>query len=105
VGKPTGRQHGTKAGQPAHLADQPVSPDWKALRTRCAAPAFKPYEEKQMTKILSVIIAAMFAAVSFGALAASHTGAAKDDKKMEKKGDMKKGDMKKGDMKKDDKKK
>ncbi len=57
-----------------------------------------------MSKILSVVIAAMFAAVSFNAMAASHAGAQKDDKKMEKKGDMKKDD-KKGDMKKDDKKK
>jgi len=57
-----------------------------------------------MSKILSVVIAAMFAAASFNAMAASHAGAQKDDKKMEKKGDMKKDD-KKGDMKKDDKKK
>ena len=57
-----------------------------------------------MTKILSVVIAAMFAAVSFNAMAASHAGAqAKDDKKMEKKGDMKKDD-KKAEKKKDDKK-
>jgi ribosomal protein L12E/L44/L45/RPP1/RPP2 len=48
-----------------------------------------------MTKILSVIVAAMFAAVSFNAMAASHAGAqGKDDKKMEKKGDAKKDDKK-----------
>ncbi len=56
-----------------------------------------------MTKVLSVIIAAMFAAVSFNAMAASHAGAQKDDKKMEKKGAMKKDDKKMD--KKDDKKK
>ena len=56
-----------------------------------------------MTKVLSVVIAAMFAAVSFNALAASHAGAQKDDKKMEKKGDMKKDDRKMD--KKEDKKK
>ena len=65
-----------------------------------------------MTKVLSVVVAAVFAAASMNVLAASHAGAQKDDKKMEKKGDMKKGEMKKdekkmekmGDMKKDDKK-
>ena len=76
-----------------------------------------------MTKLLSMIVAAMFAAVSVTAIAASHAGAQdkgkmekKDDKmekkgdKMEKKGDKmeKKGDKmeKKGDKmeKKDDKK-
>lgn len=56
-----------------------------------------------MSKVLSVVIATMFAAVSFSAVAASHAGAQKDDKKMEKKGDMKK-DGKKME-KKDDKKK
>ncbi len=64
-----------------------------------------------MTKLLSMIVAAMFAAVSLSAIAASHTGAQTD--KMEKKGDKmeKKGDKmeKKGDKmdkmdKKDDKK-
>ncbi len=61
-----------------------------------------------MTKILSVVVAALFATVSVNVMAASHAGAQKDDKKMEKKGDMKKDDKKmekKGDMKKDDKKK
>ena len=61
-----------------------------------------------MTKVLSVVIAALFAAVSFNAMAASHAGAGKDDKKMEKKGDMKKDDKKmdkKGGMKKDEPKK
>lgn len=38
-----------------------------------------------MQKLLSIVIAAMFASVSFTAIAASHAGAAKDDKKMEKK--------------------
>ncbi len=37
-----------------------------------------------MQKLLSLIIAAMFAAVSVSAFAASHAGAQKDDKKMEK---------------------
>jgi Ni/Co efflux regulator RcnB len=64
-----------------------------------------------MTKLLSMIVAAMFAAVSVNAIAASHAGAQDKGKmeKMEKKGDKKadkKGDKKadkKGD-KKDDKK-
>ena len=61
-----------------------------------------------MTKLLSMIVAAMFAAVSVNAIAASHAGAKGD--KMEKKGDKmeKKGDKKaakKGDkMEKGDKK-
>ena len=57
-----------------------------------------------MQKLLSIVIAAMFASVSFTAVAASHAGAQKDDKKMEKKADVKKDD-KKADVKKDDKKK
>ena len=40
-----------------------------------------------MTKLLSMIMAAMFAVVSVNAVAASHTGGGKD--KMEKKGDKK----------------
>ncbi len=35
-----------------------------------------------MQKLLSLIIAAMFAAVSVSAFAASHAGAQKDDNKM-----------------------
>ncbi|HEY8067612.1 MAG TPA: hypothetical protein VIF38_01855 [Burkholderiales bacterium] len=53
-----------------------------------------------MTKLLSMIVAALFAAVSLSAVAASHMGAAadkKDDKKMEKKMD-KKMDKKGGKM-------
>ena len=48
-----------------------------------------------MTKLLSMIVAAMFAAVSVNAIAASHAGA-QDKGKMEKKGDKmeKKGDKK-----------
>jgi hypothetical protein len=64
-------------------------------------------KEAKMKKLLSIVIAAMFAAVSFSTFAASHAGASKDDKKMEKKSEMKKEDKKmekKGDMKKDDKK-
>lgn len=61
-----------------------------------------------MTKLLSMIVAAMFAAVSVNAFAAAHTKGG-DDKKMEKKADDKKkmGDKKKMDEKKkmDDKKK
>ncbi len=53
-----------------------------------------------MTKLLSMIVAAMFAAVSLSAVAASHAGA-KDDKKMEKKDEKK---MDKKDEKKMDKK-
>jgi Ni/Co efflux regulator RcnB len=56
-----------------------------------------------MSKLLSVLIAAAFATVSVGSIAASHGGAAKDDKKMEKKEEMKKDD-KKPEAKKDDKK-
>ena len=57
-----------------------------------------------MHKLLSIVIAALFAAVSVSAFAASHAGAqGKDDKKMEKKADAKKED-KKADAKKDDKK-
>ena len=41
-----------------------------------------------MKKLLTMIVAAMFTAVSFGAVAASHM-AAKDDKKMDKKMDKK----------------
>ena len=51
-----------------------------------------------MTKLLSTIVAAMFAAVSFSAIAASHTGAQDKDKKMdkmEKKGDGKMDKMEK----------
>jgi len=47
-------------------------------------------KEDKMQKLLSIVIAAMFAAVSVSAFAASHAGASKDDKKMEKKGDMNK---------------
>ena len=47
-----------------------------------------------MQKLLSIVIAAMFASVSFTAIAASHAGAQKDDKKMEKKADAKKDDKK-----------
>ena len=71
-------------------------------------PAEKPttlLKETKMQKLLSLVIVAMFAAVSVSAFAASHAGAQKDDKKMEKKGDMKKDEMKKGDMKKDEMKK
>lgn len=43
-----------------------------------------------MTKLLSMIVAAMFAAVSFNAVAASHAGAQdKKGDKMEKKADKK----------------
>ena len=38
-----------------------------------------------MHKLLSIVIAALFAAISVSAFAASHAGAQKDDKKMEKK--------------------
>ena len=65
-----------------------------------------------MTRLLSMIVAALFAAVSVNAIAASHAGAQdKKGDKMEKKGDKmeKKGDKmeKKGDKmdKKDEKKK
>ena len=47
-----------------------------------------------MQKLLSIVIAAMFASVSFTAIAASHAGAQKDDQKMEKKADAKKVDKK-----------
>jgi hypothetical protein len=35
-----------------------------------------------MNKFFSIVVATAFAAVSFGAIAASHGGAMKDDKKM-----------------------
>ena len=60
-----------------------------------------------MTKLLSMIVAAMFAAVSLSAVAASHTGGKMDDKKgdkMEKKADKKADKMEKKDEKKSDKK-
>ena len=66
-----------------------------------------------MTKLLSMIVAAMFAVVSVSAIAASHAGAGKMDKKDAKK-EMKKGEdkkkegkkeMKKGEGKKEEKKK
>ena len=38
-----------------------------------------------MSKLLAIVTAALFAAVSFNSVAASHAGAQKDDKKMEKK--------------------
>ena len=57
-----------------------------------------------MTKLLSMIMAAMFAVVSVNAIAASHAAGDKD-KKMEKKKDEKKKDEKKKDEKKKDEKK
>jgi len=50
-----------------------------------------------MSKLITVIVAAMFAAVSASAFAASHTGGMKGDKmdKMEKKDGKKKGEPKK----------
>lgn len=42
-----------------------------------------------MSKLLSMLIAAMFATVSMSALAASHTGGMKDDKAMMEKKDEK----------------
>ena len=63
-----------------------------------------------MKNLLSIVIAAMFAAVSFSTFAASHAGAQdkkaeakKEDKKMEKKAEAKKDDKKMD--KKEDKKK
>src|SRR5262245_14535190 len=50
-------------------------------------------QEKEMNKLLSVIVAAMFAAVSASAFAASHAGAQMKDEKGKK--EMKKGDDKK----------
>jgi ribosomal protein L12E/L44/L45/RPP1/RPP2 len=63
------------------------------------------YQENEMTKLLSMIVAAMFAAVSVSAIAASHAGAG--DKKMDKKDakkEMKKGEDKKKEGKKEMKK-
>ncbi len=57
-----------------------------------------------MTKLLSMIVAAMFAAVSVSAIAASHAGAPdKKGDKMEKKDDKKMDKMEKKDDKKMDK--
>jgi hypothetical protein len=52
------------------------------------------YQESEMSKVISMIVAAMFAAVSVSAIAASHMGAKGDkmdkmDKKMDKKADKK----------------
>ena len=68
-----------------------------------------------MSKLLAAIVAAMFAVVTAGSFAASHTGGApmKEGKKDEMKKEMKKDEMKKGakkekakkEMKKDEKKK
>src|SRR6185503_18584502 len=70
-------------------------------------PAFRTLKEREMNKLLSVIVAAMFAAVSVSAFAASHAGAQmKDEKKAksEKKAATKKDASKSGEMKKSDKK-
>jgi hypothetical protein len=49
-------------------------------------PVFEHKKEKEMNKLLSVIVAAMFAVGSVSAFAASHAGAQmKDEKKTEKK--------------------
>jgi hypothetical protein len=47
-----------------------------------------------MKKLLAAIIAATFAVVSVGAIAAKHGDGMKDEKKMEKKGDKKAKDKK-----------
>ena len=60
-----------------------------------------------MSKLLSMIVAAVFAVSTGSVLAASHAGAKMDDKKMEKKDEKKDGmkkDEKKDGMKKDEKK-
>jgi hypothetical protein len=59
-------------------------------------------KEVKMQKLLSIVIAAMFASVSFTSFAASHAGAQKMEKKEEMKKDAKK-DAKK-EMKKEEKK-
>jgi len=51
---------------------------------------FKLHREENMRKLISVLVAAMFAVSSGFAVAASHTGA----QPMEKKQEMKKGDKK-----------
>jgi hypothetical protein len=53
-----------------------------------------------MSKLLSILVAALFATVSAGSFAASHGGAMKDDKKMEKKEEKK--EMKKEEKKEDE---
>ena len=72
---PQGGQDGTEAGVPAQSKPTGRFRTREADQTRCATPTLTN-EEIAMTKFLSVIIAAMFAAVSFSALAA-------DDKKGE----------------------
>ena len=52
-----------------------------------------------MSKLLSMLVAAVFATVSLSALAASHTGAMKDDKAAMEKKEVKKDEMKKDEMK------
>jgi len=61
-------------------------------------------EENEMSKLLSLIVAAMFTAVTASAFAAP-SAVAQDAKKMEKPAKDKKMDKKKGDKKKTDKKK
>jgi anaerobic C4-dicarboxylate transporter len=46
---------------------------------------FNKIQGVYMSKLLSILIAAAFATVSAGSIAASHGGAMKDDKKVEKK--------------------
>jgi Ni/Co efflux regulator RcnB len=54
-----------------------------------------------MSKLLSILVAALFATVSAGSFAASHGGAMKDDKKMEKKEEKKDAKAEKKEEKKD----
>ena len=59
-----------------------------------------------MKKMLTAVVAAMFAAASLNVMAASNAGAqGKDDKKMEKKDEKNKDEKKKDEKKKDEKKK
>jgi pentapeptide MXKDX repeat protein len=72
---------------------------------------FHNFRRKQMKQLLAALIAATFAIVSVGAIAAKHEGAMKKDemkkdemKKDDAKKDTKKGEKKKKDEKKDEKK-
>ena len=79
--QPPGRRRVTNAGK----------------RKNSVHPCSNTKQEKEMSKLFALIVAAMFTAVTGSALAAAHAGAAdkKGDAKMEKKSDKKKSSKKK----------
>jgi hypothetical protein len=105
VGSPTGREARQGPGGSVNRCRFRAFFDAGRSGNSLRRPVYSyQHQEIEMTKLLSMIVAAMFAAVSVSAIAASHAGA-KDDKKMDKKADkMEKKADKKAD-KKDEKKK